>query len=176
MIVLKRMLGLIEQFSPSLLQNEILKKSTSLAWIWQRIRKHFSFNQAEVNFLKLVNIQKVDNEKYETFFQRIVAHLEDNLLTVSSGSLHDGVAVEADEEMSPTTERLAVYLWLTSIDKRLPSRIYAHDLQSKTLKDLQPQIAEAMDSLLTEINTQEDVRIQYARKRQKIFISPKPHI
>ena len=74
-----------------------------------------------------------------------------------------------------------MYLWLTSIDKRLPSyiaRVYSHELQSKTLKDLQPQIAEDMDSLLTEINTQEGVRIQYAHsgKRQKIFISPKPHI
>ena len=36
-IALDRMLGLIAQFSSSLLRNEILKKSTSLSWIWQRL-------------------------------------------------------------------------------------------------------------------------------------------
>lgn len=43
--------------------------------------------------------------------------------------------------MSPPTERLAVYLWLSLIDQRLPAyvaRVFAHDLQSKTLKDIQP--------------------------------------
>ena len=50
---LNRMLGIIAQFAPSLLHNDIVKNSTSLAWIWQRIRKHYSFRQSEVNFLKL---------------------------------------------------------------------------------------------------------------------------
>ena len=35
--VLESMLGLIAQFAPSLLRNDIIKKSTSLSWIWQRI-------------------------------------------------------------------------------------------------------------------------------------------
>ena len=47
-IQLNRMLGLIAQFAPSLLRNDIIKKSTSLSWIWQRIRKHYSFRQSEV--------------------------------------------------------------------------------------------------------------------------------
>ena len=45
-LVLERLLGLIAQFSPSLLQNEIIKCSTSLSWIWQRIHKHYSFSQS----------------------------------------------------------------------------------------------------------------------------------
>ena len=36
---LERMLGIIAQYAPPLLRNDIIKKSTSLAWIWQRIRK-----------------------------------------------------------------------------------------------------------------------------------------
>ena len=54
----------------------------------------------------------------------------------------------------------AVYLWLVLIDERLPnyiSRVYAHDLQKVTLKDLQPQIVDNMDLLLKEINTQEEI-------------------
>ena len=45
-ILLERMLGLIVQFVPSLLRNEIMKRSTSLSWIWKRIRKHYSFSQS----------------------------------------------------------------------------------------------------------------------------------
>ena len=45
-ILLERMLGLIVQFVPSLLRNEIMKRSTSLAWIWKRVRKHYSCSQS----------------------------------------------------------------------------------------------------------------------------------
>ena len=165
-IILERMLGLISQFAPSLLRSDIIKRSTSLPWIWKRIRKHYSFCQSEVNFLKISSIKRQDGERYETLFQRIIAHLEDNLLTVDSGLLHDGEPVEQNEEMSPTTERLAVYLWLSLIDERLPayvSRIYAHDLQTKSLKDIQPQICSAMDSLLLELNAQKDIQVQYSK-------------
>ena len=167
-IVLDRMLGLIVQFVPSLLRTEILKRSTSLSWIWNRLRKHYSFSASEVNFLKLSSITKAENERYETFYQRIVAHIEDNLLTVSSGLLFEGTALTDDEEMSPTTERLAVYLWLTKIDERLPafiSRVYAHDLQSKSLKDIQPQLAESMDSLLTDLAVQDEVKVNFSRSK-----------
>ena len=39
-IVLERMLGVIAQYAPSLLHNQIVDKSTSLSWIWTRIRRH----------------------------------------------------------------------------------------------------------------------------------------
>ena len=165
-IQLERMLGIVAQFCPSLLRSDIIKKSTSLKWIWQRVRKHYSFSQSEVNFLKLYTIKREPDERYETLYQRIVAHLDDNLLTVESGIHHDGAALAADEEMSPSVERLAVYLWLTLIDRRLPayvSRVYAHDLQSKSCKDLQPQICENIDSLLTEMAAQDDIHINYTR-------------
>ena len=139
-IALDRMLGLVAQYSPSLLRNDILKHSTSLSWIWKRLRRYFGFSQSEVNFLRLSTIKREIDERYETFYQRIVAHIEDNLLTVDSGLQHDGATPTSNEDLSPTTERLAVYLWITAIDPRLPayiSRVYAHDLQSKRLKDLQ---------------------------------------
>ncbi len=165
-IQLEHMLGYIAQHCPALLRNDIIKNGTSLKWIWQRIRKHYSFNQSEVNFLKLYTIKREPEERYETLYQRILAHLDDNLLTVESGILYDGAVLTADEVMTPTVERFAVYLWLTLIDNRLPayvSRVYAHDLQRKSLKDVQPQICEAVDSLLAEIASQDEVQINLAR-------------
>ena len=112
--------------------------------------------------MKLTTIQREDGERYETLYQRVLAHLDDNLLTTTCGLTHDGAVPEANEDMSPTTERLAVYIWLQLIDQRLPShilRIYSHELQSMTLKDLQPRISENMDTILQDINVQEDARV-----------------
>ena len=141
-IALERMLGLIAQFAPSLLRSEIIKKSTSLSWIWSRIRKYYAFSKSEVNFLKLYEKNKLPDERYETLYQRIIAHLEDNLITVASGIIHDGEQPIIDEELSPTAECLAVYHWLSLIDPRLPAyiaRTYSKDLQTHSLKDIQPR-------------------------------------
>ena len=165
-IQLERMLGLIAQFAPSLLHNEIVKKSTGLNWVWQRIRQHYGFRQSESNFLKLALIKRSEGERYETLYQRLLAHVEDNLLTTESGIMYDGVAVTTNEVMSATCERLMVFLWLQLIDERLPlyvSRVYAHDLQSKSLKDIQLQICHSMDSLLAELNSQEECQISYSK-------------
>ena len=89
-------------------------------------------------------------------------------MTIASGLHHDGALPTADEVMSPTTERLAVYLWLSLIDNRLPSyvaRVYAHDLQSCTLKDIQPRLSQSMDSLLAELSTQEEIQIHYTKSK-----------
>ena len=101
-------------------------------------------------------------------YQRILSHLHDNLLTADSEIIFDGEAVTEDEMMSPTTERLAVCLWLISMDTRLPmyvSRVYAHDLMTMTIKDLQPQVCLNMDSLLMELSNQEEIKIHYFRAR-----------
>ena len=164
--ILTQMLGIIAQYSPSLLRNDIIKKSTSLSWIWNRVRQHYGFQQSEVNFLNIHKIKRMDGERYETLYQRLVSHIDDNLLTAGGNITHDGSPVTDDEELSPTCERLAVYLWLNLIDPRLPAyigRVYAHDLQSKSLKDVQPQICMSMDSLLAELNAQEDIQVSYSR-------------
>ena len=137
--VLEHMIGLIVSYCPETIRMEIQRKCTSLKWIWSRVRRHYGFNKSEVNFLKLATLKFRDGERYEGFFQRIMAHLYDNLLSVDSNLTFDGVLYNGNEDMSPSTERLAVFLWLHYIDERLPmyvARVYAHDLQTKSLKDI----------------------------------------
>ncbi len=93
-----------------------MKYRKSLSWIWQRILCRYGFAQSEVSFLKLSKIKRKVNDEFKTVYQRILAHIGDNLIKVSSNLLHDWVAVAQDEEISPSTERLAVYLWLQLID------------------------------------------------------------
>ena len=131
--LLDQMIRFISSYCPVHIQSEIERKCTSLDWIWQRIRRHYCFAQSEVNFLKLSSIKMETNERHETFFQRIMAHLYDNLLMANSEIKFEGEIITENEEMSPTVERLAVFLWLHFIDERLPayiSRVYAKDLQT----------------------------------------------
>ena len=110
----------------------------------------YSFSKSEVNFLKLYTIHHKENERYETLFQRIISHLKDNLVTAVSAIHYDGEDVIVDEELTPTCECLAVFIWLQLIDSHLPacvSRVYAHDLQNKSLKDIQPQLADSMKTI-----------------------------
>ena len=59
-----------------------------------------------------------------------------------------------------------MYLWLDIIDKRLPAHIgrtFAYDLDNMSLKDIQPRIAQNLDSILAELNASEDIQIHYTR-------------
>ena len=131
LIILNRLIGIVSSYCPENIRPEIERKCTSLKWIWDRIRKHYGFTKSEVNFLKLSTFKRAAEERYESFFQRVMSHLYDNLLSIDSGIKHDGEVLETDEEMSPTTERLAVFFWLYQIDERLPayvSRVFMHTI------------------------------------------------
>lgn len=113
------MIGLIVSYCPETIRVEIKRKCTSLGWIWNRVRRHYGFNKSEVNFLRLATFKFQDSKRYEAFFRRIMAHLYDNLLSADSNLTFDDEPYTTTEEMSPTTQRLAVFSWLHYIDERL---------------------------------------------------------
>ena len=153
------MLGLISQWVPHYLASDITQKnSISLDSIWQAIRKYYGFQQSETQFMKFTSITWEDGERPERLYQRILAHLQDNLLRKDSKLKHDGVTPTHDEDISPTVERLAVLRWMELIHPSLPvlvQRTFAFDLQRMTLKDIQPQIVDALDGFLEEIRSEE---------------------
>lgn len=170
---LSQMLGLISQWVPHYLATDITKNCTSMDSIWQSIRKYYGFQQSETQFMKFSSITWEEGERPERLYQRILAHLQDNLLQKDSKLKHDGAIVTVDEDMSPTVERLAVLRWMELLHPNLPSlvqRTFAYDLQRMTLKDMQPQIVDALDGFLEELRNNEAVKIArtYTQKpRQK---------
>ena len=159
---LELMLGQIANFCPVVSRNTITKNSTSLASIWQAIRLHFGFQSTGAHFLDLNNIKLEPDERPEDLFQRLTSFVEDNLLTVNSNITHHGEPTLLDEELSPSLENMIVLMWLRLINPELPSLVkqrYGPELRSKTLASLKPEISQALDSLLDEINTAADSRI-----------------
>ena len=157
---LEQMLGLLTQWVPCYLAKDIVDNSTSIHSVWHFIRKYFGFQQSETQFMRFTAIKWEEGERPERLYQRVLAHLQDNLLVAGSPLKHDGETLTHDEDMSLTTERLAVLKWLELIHPSLialVSRTFAFDLQRMTLKDLQPQIVDALDGFLEELR-QDDAR------------------
>ena len=74
-------------------------------------------------FLDLAYISLKPEQRPEDLFQSLMAFVEDNLLTTSSGITHHGEAPVADEELSPSLENFIVLTWLRLLHPNLPRLI-----------------------------------------------------
>ena len=161
------MLGYISQFTPHYLSNDIIQNSTSMTDIWNLVRQYYGFQQSEVQFMKLLNItwQGPEHERPERLYRCILAHLQDNLLPAGSRLKHNGEIPTENEVLSPTVKRLAVLRWMELLHPKLPApvaRTFAYDLQRMTLKDIQPQVSDGLDSFLQELN-REDTPVEVSK-------------
>ena len=155
---LNELLEYISSFAPSFLSTDIQKNSTSIESVWKFIREYYRFERSEIQFMKLLAITQEENERPQRLYQRVLAHLQDNLLTKDSKMQHNGKPYDKTEDMSPTVERLAVLRWMELIHPKIPvlvMRTFATDLQKYTLKDLQPRIADAIDGFMEEIRLED---------------------
>ena len=156
------MLGQIANYATIISRNSIVKNSTSLNDIWIKIREHYGFQTNGSRFLDLSHIQLAAGERPEDLYQRILSFFDDNLLTVESGLHHHDTVAHIDEELSPSLENLIVFLWLERIHVGLPGLVkqrYGSELRDKTLASIKPEISQALDSLLDELKSSEDVKV-----------------
>ena len=157
---LEMMLGQIANYCPIISRNTIVKKSTSLASIWQTIRLHFGFQNTGGQVCDFVDIKLEPEEKPEDLYQRLVAFMEDNLLTKEGSIKHHDKSPEEDEELSPSLENLLVLTWLKLIHPDLPKLVkqrYGTELRTKTLGSIKPEISLALASLIDEVQKDSQV-------------------
>lgn len=160
-VQLELMLGQIANYCSVISRNTVVKNSTSLRDIWQRIRQHYGFQSTGANFLNLVDIKLQPDERPEDLYQRLVAFVEDNLLSTECGITHHGQNVTSDEDLTPTLENIIVVLWLQLIHPGLPQLVkqrYGTELRNQSIASLKPEISQALQSLLDELRTIEDTK------------------
>ena len=156
--MLELMLGQIANFCPIIARNTIVKNSTSMPEIWQAIRLHFGFQTSGANFIDFTAIHLEPGERHEDLYQRLMAFVDDSLLRRDSGISHNGLVPADDEELTPTLENMIVLTWLNLIHAALPKLVkqrYGTELRSRTLASIRPEISQALDSLLQELNAAE---------------------
>ena len=83
---LELMLGQIANYCPVISRNIIIKNSISIESIWQSIRAHYGFQSNGSHFIDFVNIKLEVDERHEDLYQRMIAFIDDNLITPSSGN------------------------------------------------------------------------------------------
>ena len=71
--MLDLMLGQIANFCPVISRSSIVKQSTSLESIWQRIRQYYGFQSTGAHFLDLASIKLDQNERPEALYERLMA-------------------------------------------------------------------------------------------------------
>ena len=137
--------------------DDITMQSTSLAWIFDYLSKHYGLETKGANFLKIASISFNKGDQHQTFYKQYRASFIDNLR--KEGDLvkfKNEQALSEDEQLSPSFEN-AIVLWaLKEIDGRLPEKVrknYGHQMTGHTtLKDLQPVIFQNIPSMLEELD------------------------
>jgi hypothetical protein len=82
------------------------------------------------------------------------------LLKANGGIRQHCENVTADEDISSTMENIIVLTWLHLIHPSLPALVkqrYGAELRSLTVAFLKPEISQALDSFIVEINSANDV-------------------
>ena len=73
-----------------------------------------------------------------------------------------GQAVQEEEELTPTLENFAVLTWLKLIHDDLPILVnqrYGTELRSRTLASIRPEISQALNTLVEELQSSEDAKV-----------------
>ena len=167
---LNLMLGQIANYATVISRNQIIKESTSLNVIWDKIRQHYGFHTTGSRFLDLSAIRQRPGERAEDLYQTLVSFIDDNLLTKDCTLTHHAAAITNDEEVSPSLENVVVLLWLERLHVGLPALIkqrYGAELRNKTLASIKPEISQALSSLLEELSVGEDSRISRTQSYQQ---------
>ena len=174
--LLDLMLGQIANFCPVIARNCIVRNSSSLSDIWSMIRLHYGFQSTGAHFLDFCDIKYESDERPEDLYQRILAFVEDNLLTSDGGITHHGDPILEDEDLTPTIENFIVLQWLHLLHPDLPKIVkqrYGTELRSRTLASLKPEISQALTSLLESVECSRAMRTAAFPPRGRYQTTPR---
>jgi hypothetical protein len=136
--------------------NVIIRHSTSLEWIYSKLREDYDIQQKGIHFFNLFELKYEPGEPAVGFYNKYR-----NLVAANLGVAGDTIVwqrnavLNADERLSPTFEDMILANVLGLIDPRLPNHIkdhYHHLIgRAKRLMDFKTDILVKIPTFLTEI-------------------------
>ena len=157
---LELMLGQIANYAP-INRGTIVKNSTSLKSIWKALRQHLGFQANGARVLDLADMSLNPGQRPEELYQRLLAFMDDNLMKADGDITHQEEEIAEDEELTPSLENYFVVTWLKLLHKDLPKLVkqrYGTELRSRSLASIKDEISGALDSLLEDIQSNQDTR------------------
>ena len=143
-------------------QSDIMNSSTSFAWIWDHLCKHYNIETKGSHFLDISSMRPTPGQKPVVFYKQFRCGFLNNLRKKDDNILFNGTKLKEDEKLSPTFE-CAIMMWaLEKFDNRLPSQVqkdFGFRLEGDmTLIDLQTVIFQAVPAMIEELDTSPDMR------------------
>ena len=99
------------------IKTNITDKARSLDDVKNEFLKFLEIEVNDFSALQWFTIQRKQTERPLVFFYRLKYHMTKHL--VKKNAIFEGVALQADETLSPSIERLIVMEWLHRMDPRL---------------------------------------------------------
>ena len=128
---------------------------------YRALRQHLGFQANGARVLDLADMSLKPGERPEELYQRLLAFMDDNLMKTDNAITHLGEEITEDEEVTPSLENYFVVTWLKLIHKDMPELVkmrYATELRSRSLASIKDEISGALDSLLAEIDRNQDAK------------------
>ena len=161
-IHLETFLGIIARYSDEGDFDDIMEKSTSIEWIFTIHERRYGIQKKGRHFHRIDSIRFDKNTMtdHHKFYTDLRSCFKSNLRKSNDIIRYkNNKVLEQDEQVSPSTECLLVYMALERIDSRLPAeidRIFGHRMDdSTTLIDLQSEIFSYIPRALASLDRDE---------------------
>ena len=152
---LSTMLTTIASFSPDGMFRSIVSESTSLQWIFNRIKTACNVQSTGRHIVTAWQIQwDRDSDTPDVFYMKVKSAFMNSLLL--KDDYYHGDKLETAEALTPLCESLIVLRWLEAINPALPKHImetrgHLFTRQTPNFADLQPELCSIMDLSLIHI-------------------------
>ena len=138
------------------IKTNITDKAKSLDDVKNEFLKYLEIEVNDLTALHWFTIQRKQTERPLVFFYRLRYHITKHL--VKSNAIVEGVALPADETLSPSLERLIVMEWLHRMDPRLIKFVqekFSTELSagSTVLTTMVETLAKNIDQYITILNS-----------------------
>ena len=156
---LRQFITLVAKYVHMDYYNPIVRHSTSLQWVYKKIREDYDIQQQGIHFLNILDI--VYDPTAQTtpigFYNSYRSHIMGNMAKKGDVILWKQETMAADEKLSPTQEDLILLNVLTLIHPKLPAYVkenYGHKIGTdKRLMDFKTEILTKAKQYITEIES-----------------------
>ena len=137
--------------------NIITRHSTSLQWIYTKLREDYDIQQKGIHFFNLLDLQFQPGTNVVGFYNQyrnlVIANLKKR-----GDTIHwQDIVLDQDEKLTPTFEDTVLLNVLTLIDSRLPTHVrdhYHHHMgRDKSLMDFKTDILVKTPVFIAELDT-----------------------
>ena len=125
---LRTFIGLIAKVAAKNMYAAIVRHSTSMQWVYNRIREEYDIQTKGIHFLNIIDLQYDPETKTPAgFYNKYRTVILNNVgRTGEVIQWNGGNALDADEALGPLFEDVILMNVLTLIDPRLPKFVRKH--------------------------------------------------